>query len=195
MTILVVGAGATGGYFGTLLAQAGRDVTFLVRRIVPSNCASAGCGSWGRGLEPDAGQALRPNLVMATRRRCSRRSWARQHLPRLSTYTAICTRATWTATRTGSTLPGPPIRPESGQVTTRTNRPQSDEGDDLRFRLRPRRDSNPNLLIRRDIRTLSWPACCALTGQDAAQQCAAVVGLWARFMSKIRPAQKVRSSP
>lgn len=32
MTILVVGAGATGGYFGARLAQAGRDVTFLVRR-------------------------------------------------------------------------------------------------------------------------------------------------------------------
>ncbi|MGD1066115.1 MAG: 2-dehydropantoate 2-reductase [Vulcanimicrobiaceae bacterium] len=31
MRILVVGAGATGGYFGGLLAQAGRDVTFLVR--------------------------------------------------------------------------------------------------------------------------------------------------------------------
>lgn len=31
MTILVVGAGATGGYFGGRLAQAGRDVTFLVR--------------------------------------------------------------------------------------------------------------------------------------------------------------------
>jgi 2-dehydropantoate 2-reductase len=29
--ILVVGAGATGGYFGAKLAQAGRDVTFLVR--------------------------------------------------------------------------------------------------------------------------------------------------------------------
>jgi 2-dehydropantoate 2-reductase len=29
--ILVVGAGATGGYFGARLAQAGRDVTFLVR--------------------------------------------------------------------------------------------------------------------------------------------------------------------
>jgi 2-dehydropantoate 2-reductase len=29
--ILVVGAGATGGYFGLKLAQAGRDVTFLVR--------------------------------------------------------------------------------------------------------------------------------------------------------------------
>lgn len=31
MRILVVGAGATGGYFGARLAQAGRDVTFLVR--------------------------------------------------------------------------------------------------------------------------------------------------------------------
>jgi 2-dehydropantoate 2-reductase len=31
MKILVAGAGATGGYFGGRLAQAGRDVTFLVR--------------------------------------------------------------------------------------------------------------------------------------------------------------------
>jgi ketopantoate reductase len=31
MRILVVGAGSTGGYFGCRLAQAGRDVTFLVR--------------------------------------------------------------------------------------------------------------------------------------------------------------------
>src|SRR5262249_22120114 len=31
MRILVVGAGATGGYFGGLLARAGRDVTFMVR--------------------------------------------------------------------------------------------------------------------------------------------------------------------
>jgi len=31
MRILVVGAGATGGYFGGRLAQAGRDITFLVR--------------------------------------------------------------------------------------------------------------------------------------------------------------------
>lgn len=31
MRILVVGAGATGGYFGARLLQAGRDVTFLVR--------------------------------------------------------------------------------------------------------------------------------------------------------------------
>jgi 2-dehydropantoate 2-reductase len=31
MRILVIGAGATGGYFGVRLAQAGRDVTFLLR--------------------------------------------------------------------------------------------------------------------------------------------------------------------
>src|SRR5579875_3271879 len=31
MRILVVGAGATGGFYGARLAQIGRDVTFLVR--------------------------------------------------------------------------------------------------------------------------------------------------------------------
>ena len=31
MRILVVGAGALGGYFGGCLVRAGRDVTFLVR--------------------------------------------------------------------------------------------------------------------------------------------------------------------
>jgi len=31
MRILVVGAGAVGGYFGGRLAAAGQDVTFLVR--------------------------------------------------------------------------------------------------------------------------------------------------------------------
>lgn len=31
MRILIIGAGATGGYFGARLAQTGRDVTFLVR--------------------------------------------------------------------------------------------------------------------------------------------------------------------
>jgi 2-dehydropantoate 2-reductase len=31
MRILVVGAGAVGGYFGGRMVQAGRDVTFLVR--------------------------------------------------------------------------------------------------------------------------------------------------------------------
>ena len=31
MRILIVGAGALGGYFGGRLKEAGRDVTFLVR--------------------------------------------------------------------------------------------------------------------------------------------------------------------
>src|SRR5205807_6449072 len=31
MRILVLGAGAVGGYFGGRLAEAGRDITFLVR--------------------------------------------------------------------------------------------------------------------------------------------------------------------
>jgi 2-dehydropantoate 2-reductase len=31
MRILVIGAGAIGGYFGARLVEAGRDVTFLVR--------------------------------------------------------------------------------------------------------------------------------------------------------------------
>jgi 2-dehydropantoate 2-reductase len=33
MRLLVVGAGATGGYFGGRLAQAGPDVTFLVHPV------------------------------------------------------------------------------------------------------------------------------------------------------------------
>ncbi len=31
MRVLVIGAGALGGYFGGCLVRAGRDVTFLVR--------------------------------------------------------------------------------------------------------------------------------------------------------------------
>lgn len=42
MRILVVGAGAIGGYFGGRLLQAGRDVTFLVRPRRASELASAG---------------------------------------------------------------------------------------------------------------------------------------------------------
>src|SRR5689334_18375229 len=42
MRILVVGAGAVGGYFGGRLLQAGRDVTFLVRPRRASELASAG---------------------------------------------------------------------------------------------------------------------------------------------------------
>ena len=42
MRVLVVGAGAIGGYFGGRLHQAGRDVTFLVRPKRASELASAG---------------------------------------------------------------------------------------------------------------------------------------------------------
>ena len=42
MRILVVGAGAIGGYFGGRLLQAGRDVTFLVRPRRASELGSAG---------------------------------------------------------------------------------------------------------------------------------------------------------
>src|ERR1700710_2345993 len=42
MRVLVVGAGAIGGYFGGRLLQAGNDVTFLVRPKRASELASAG---------------------------------------------------------------------------------------------------------------------------------------------------------
>ena len=42
MRILVVGAGATGGYFGGRLLEAGRDVTFLVRPARAERLASSG---------------------------------------------------------------------------------------------------------------------------------------------------------
>jgi len=49
MRILVIGAGAVGGYFGTRLAQAGRDVTFLVRPRRAADLAAHGL----RIREPD----------------------------------------------------------------------------------------------------------------------------------------------
>ena len=42
MRILVVGAGAIGGYFGGRLIEAGRDVTFLVRPRRAAELATAG---------------------------------------------------------------------------------------------------------------------------------------------------------
>src|ERR1700737_2372986 len=42
MRILVVGAGAIGGYFGGRMLQAGRDVTFLVRPKRATELANAG---------------------------------------------------------------------------------------------------------------------------------------------------------
>lgn len=61
MRLLVVGAGSTGGYFGGRLAQAGRDVTFLVR---PARAAALKA----QGLEvlsPNGDFRLGPKLVTA----------------------------------------------------------------------------------------------------------------------------------
>lgn len=61
MKILVVGAGATGGYFGGRLAQAGRDITFLVRPARAERLRA-------RGLEivsPFGDVKLAPKLVTA----------------------------------------------------------------------------------------------------------------------------------
>jgi hypothetical protein len=65
MTILVVGAGATGGYFGARLARAGRDVTFLVRPHRGGQLREHGLRIVGPGAGADDGQAVRPNLVLA----------------------------------------------------------------------------------------------------------------------------------
>jgi 2-dehydropantoate 2-reductase len=79
MTILVVGAGATGGYFGALLAQAGRDVTFLVRAHRAEQLRERGLRIVGPGAGAAAGQALRPNLAL----RCPRQA------PRTAVHRAI----------------------------------------------------------------------------------------------------------
>src|SRR5438034_153558 len=42
MRVLIVGAGAIGGYFGGRMLQAGRDITFLVRSRRASELATAG---------------------------------------------------------------------------------------------------------------------------------------------------------
>jgi 2-dehydropantoate 2-reductase len=59
MRILVVGAGATGGYFGGRLAQAGRDVTFLVRPARAVRLAERGL----RIRSPDGDTELRPRTI------------------------------------------------------------------------------------------------------------------------------------
>src|SRR5258708_29349828 len=42
MRVIIVGAGAIGGYFGGRMLQAGRDITFLVRPRRVSELAAAG---------------------------------------------------------------------------------------------------------------------------------------------------------
>lgn len=61
MKILVVGAGATGGYYGGRLAQAGRDVTFLVREGRAGRLREDGLRITGLGED----ETVEPTLVTA----------------------------------------------------------------------------------------------------------------------------------
>ncbi|MCZ4124706.1 2-dehydropantoate 2-reductase [Streptomyces sp. H39-S7] len=61
MRILVVGAGATGGFFGALLVKAGRDVTFLVRPNRAAALRERGLRLTGLGEE----EVITPQLVTA----------------------------------------------------------------------------------------------------------------------------------
>lgn len=61
MNILVVGAGSTGGYFGGRLAQAGRDVTFLVRPARAAQLRASGL----QIISPHGDATLTPDLVTA----------------------------------------------------------------------------------------------------------------------------------
>jgi 2-dehydropantoate 2-reductase len=61
MRVLVVGAGATGGYFGGRMLQAGRDITFLVRPRRAAELASAGLVI----KSPRATDVARPATVLA----------------------------------------------------------------------------------------------------------------------------------
>ncbi|MFJ5685856.1 2-dehydropantoate 2-reductase [Streptomyces sp. NPDC093099] len=61
--ILVVGAGATGGYFGARLVQAGRDVTFLLRPARAEHLRTHGL----RLVTPDEDLTLSPTVVTADR--------------------------------------------------------------------------------------------------------------------------------
>ncbi len=61
MRLLIAGAGATGGYFGGRLAQAGRDVTFLVRPKRAAELRTNGL----RIISPNGDVTLAPRLVTA----------------------------------------------------------------------------------------------------------------------------------
>ncbi|MGH7102599.1 MAG: 2-dehydropantoate 2-reductase [Acetobacteraceae bacterium] len=61
MRMLVVGAGATGGYFGARLAEAGKDVTFLVRRARAAKLGETGL----QVVSPHGNITIRPKLVSA----------------------------------------------------------------------------------------------------------------------------------
>jgi 2-dehydropantoate 2-reductase len=61
MRLLIVGAGAVGGYFGGRLAQAGRDVTFLVRPARAKQLSRDGL----RIVSPHGDAVLSPKVVSA----------------------------------------------------------------------------------------------------------------------------------
>jgi 2-dehydropantoate 2-reductase len=61
MRLLVVGAGSTGGYFGGRLAEAGRDVTFLVRPRRAAQLRATGL----KIVSPHGDVTVRPKLVTA----------------------------------------------------------------------------------------------------------------------------------
>lgn len=61
MRILVIGAGAVGGYFGGRLAAAGRDVTFLVRARQAEIIRKQGL----RIVSPHGDATLHPKLILA----------------------------------------------------------------------------------------------------------------------------------
>ena len=72
MRILVVGAGAVGGYIGGRLLEAGADVTFLAR---PARAAVLK----DRGLalvSPHGDASLRPKVVLRTTPRGPKATWA-----------------------------------------------------------------------------------------------------------------------
>src|SRR6266702_219707 len=61
MRILVVGAGAVGGYFGGRLAEAGRDVTFLVRPGRAESIRKDGL----QIVSPHGNRTVHPRLILA----------------------------------------------------------------------------------------------------------------------------------
>ena len=61
LRILIVGAGAVGGYFGGRLAQAGRDVTFLVRPSRAEQLSQDGL----RIISPHGDAVLSPKVIIA----------------------------------------------------------------------------------------------------------------------------------
>ncbi len=67
MRILVVGAGATGGYFGGRLLEAKQDVTFLVRPRRAAELANSGLqiqSSFGDVIDPATRPPSWPKISM-----------------------------------------------------------------------------------------------------------------------------------